>query len=41
MMFGVLADRFGWTPAQVGELTLEQVEGYLAYTAKHPPMRLF
>jgi len=40
MMFGVLADRFGWTPDQVGDMTLDQVEGYLHYIKEHPPFRL-
>jgi len=40
-MFCLLAERFGWTFQEVGELTLAQAEAALRYCRKHPPTRLF
>jgi|GEM_PF-3007699 len=36
MLFGLLADRFGWGPADVGRLRWPQVEGYLRYVKANP-----
>jgi hypothetical protein len=41
MMFGALSDRFGWTVSQIGELTLDQVDGYTCYMAEHPRVPTF
>lgn len=35
-VFARLSERFGWTPEQIGELTLPQVNAYMRYLQEMP-----
>lgn len=41
MIFGQLADRFGWTFEEIGNMTRRQIEAALEYIKEAPPKTPF